>query len=106
MDRPISDEQALFLASLPDAFSEFEYAIRVHAFVNRVREISVGAGREAIEFGSRVNFVDVDPEGRVRLAEWLRKRRNALQESDTYYEVAVAELSKVILEHAATQAGA
>jgi hypothetical protein len=98
---PISEEQALFLATLPDVFCDLAYAIRVHSFVNRVAVISEDAARDAIDFGSRAALVEADPEGNVRLAEWLRRRRDALEASEGLFELAVGELSDVILEHAA-----
>lgn len=99
--RPISEEQADFIASLPDVFCDLTDAIRVHAFINRVAVISENDARDALVFGWRANLVEVNHEGKVRLAEWLRQRRDVLEASTGYYECAVSELSDLILALAA-----
>ena len=98
-DHPLSGEQATFIATLPDVFSDLPYAIRVYAYLNRSAPIDASAARQAIEVGVRLGFVD-ESNGMVRLAEPLRRLRDAWAAAGTCPEDGVFELADWILARA------
>jgi hypothetical protein len=96
----ITEEQALFLATLPDVFCDLQYAIRVHASTNRVAEINEDAACDAIEYGLGAKVVETDGEGKLRLVDQLKREREKLEASEGYFELAVFEVSRAILKQA------
>jgi hypothetical protein len=98
--QPLTQEQALFFATLPDVFCNLAYAIRTHAFINRVAVIDEGGARHAIEYGLGAKVVETDGEGQVRLADHLRRVRDKLEASEGFFEVAVFEVSRAIMKQA------
>jgi hypothetical protein len=89
----LNEEQALFIASLPDVFCDLEYAIWMHSFTNRDASLSVDSAQDAIRLALQFNYIELDNEGRIRLAESQRNRRDFLKSSEGYFEMAVYELS-------------
>ncbi|MFT4556783.1 MAG: hypothetical protein ACI92S_002137 [Planctomycetaceae bacterium] len=98
---PLTEEQASFIAGLPCAFSDLDYAVRSHEFTQRVARPSLEFAAEAVRIGAQLNLVECDCNGKARLAAELRGERNALTESEGYAEVAEFELAQLILRRLA-----
>ena len=65
--------------------------------VQRVARPSLKFAKKAVRLGAKLNLVDIDECGRVRLTPALQAERNRLTEQEGYAEVAEGELADLIL---------
>ncbi|GAB5405731.1 MAG: hypothetical protein Aurels2KO_39620 [Aureliella sp.] len=103
--QPVTDDQALFIACLPDTPCDIDYAIRAHPFMQRVAAVTPEFARDAIRIAAACCFVDTDDSGKVRLSLDLQSEREALTESEGYVEVAQRELADLLVQRSRRSGG-
>ena len=96
----MTEEQADFIAALPNVFCDLQYAVKAHSFLQRVAEVDHQFAEDAIRLGVSLGFVETDGNGKVRLASALQIERDAFKESEGYAEVAAAELADLLRQRA------
>ena len=101
----MTDDQALFIACLPDVFCDINYAIHAHSFLQRVAAVTPQFARDAIRTASTHGFVETDTSDNVRLSPDLQSERDALTESEGYAEVAQAELADLLVQRSRRSSG-
>ena len=94
----LTEAQAAFIAGLPDAYCDLDYAIRSKSSCNVVARPSVKSAKEALRIGARLNLADVDVSGKARLSPELQRERKELTESEGSAEVAESELARQLLQ--------
>lgn len=103
--QPVTDDQALFIACLPDVFCDIDYAIRAHSFLQRVAAVTPQFARDAIRIAATHGFVETDDAGKVRLAPAHQSERDALTESEGYAELAQGELADLLVQRSRRSSG-
>ncbi len=101
----MTDDQALFIACLPDVLCDIDYAIHTHSFMQRVAAVTPQFAHDAIRIASTHGFVETDDSGKVRLSLGLQSERDALTESEGYAEVAQGELADLLVQRSRRSSG-